>query len=287
VAAPVRQSILRLSQADWDRVVNALNAMKKSGVYDGFTERHMDAMMAPTLMDGESASSTQRNAAHRGPVFLPWHRRALLDFEAEMRKVDQAQPLITLPFLPTHLLSANGANWRNSSVWSRVGGNGSSTQGYKITTGPFKDWVSRIYSFSANSFSSRPGLVRKFATSGNMPGQPSTVMSAYDVSKWNEFVSTSASYRRANEAVHNTVHNLIGGDMSAGTSPNDPLFWLHHANVDRLWSVWQARWGYNVYQPVSGGPPGHNLKDVMRFLLTPATPESVLDHRPFYTYGTP
>ncbi|WP_035644431.1 tyrosinase family protein [Bradyrhizobium sp. ORS 285] len=38
---------------------------------------------------------------------------------------------------------------------------------------------------------------------------------------------------------HNTVHRLIGGYMGdprlAGL---DPLFWLHHCNVDRLWEAW-------------------------------------------------
>lgn len=38
---------------------------------------------------------------------------------------------------------------------------------------------------------------------------------------------------------HNPVHNMIGGAMSVVTvSPRDPIFWLHHANVDRLWAAW-------------------------------------------------
>ena len=41
-------------------------------------------------------------------------------------------------------------------------------------------------------------------------------------------------------AVHGGVHNAVGGTMSGGRSPADPLFFLHHANIDRLWSVWQA-----------------------------------------------
>lgn len=40
---------------------------------------------------------------------------------------------------------------------------------------------------------------------------------------------------------HNNVHNLIGGAMSSIlTSPRDPLFWVHHANIDRLWVAWLA-----------------------------------------------
>ena len=50
---------------------------------------------------------------------------------------------------------------------------------------------------------------------------------------------------------HNSVHVLVGGITSAGdaagylTDPDlaglDPLFWLHHCNIDRLWSAWQAQ----------------------------------------------
>ncbi|GAB7051570.1 hypothetical protein JCM9534A_66960 [Catenuloplanes indicus JCM 9534] len=43
---------------------------------------------------------------------------------------------------------------------------------------------------------------------------------------------------------HNDVHSLIGGLMG---DPNqaalDPVFWLHHANVDRLWTVWLRQGG--------------------------------------------
>lgn len=38
---------------------------------------------------------------------------------------------------------------------------------------------------------------------------------------------------------HNGVHNLIGGTMdNIYVSPRDPIFWLHHANIDRLWDAW-------------------------------------------------
>ena len=39
-------------------------------------------------------------------------------------------------------------------------------------------------------------------------------------------------------APHNLVHNIIGGVMADMVSPTDPIFWLHHANVDRLWVAW-------------------------------------------------
>ncbi|MBV8312810.1 MAG: tyrosinase family protein [Planctomycetaceae bacterium] len=37
---------------------------------------------------------------------------------------------------------------------------------------------------------------------------------------------------------HNFIHRWVGGDMVTGESPFDPIFWLHHCSVDRLWTEW-------------------------------------------------
>lgn len=40
---------------------------------------------------------------------------------------------------------------------------------------------------------------------------------------------------------HNVVHDAIGGLMGdPHTAARDPIFWLHHANIDRLWVNWLA-----------------------------------------------
>ena len=39
-------------------------------------------------------------------------------------------------------------------------------------------------------------------------------------------------------APHNQLHNIVGNVMATMSSPIDPIFWLHHANVDRLWVAW-------------------------------------------------
>lgn len=53
---------------------------------------------------------------------------------------------------------------------------------------------------------------------------------------------------------HNLIHSFVGGDMgSLDTSPNDPLFWLHHSNVDRNWAMgWSARHSNNPYADAWG-----------------------------------
>jgi hypothetical protein len=40
---------------------------------------------------------------------------------------------------------------------------------------------------------------------------------------------------------HNDVHNWCNGTITAPmTATRDPIFWLLHANVDRIWDLWQA-----------------------------------------------
>ncbi|MBC7658247.1 MAG: tyrosinase family protein [Chitinophagaceae bacterium] len=41
---------------------------------------------------------------------------------------------------------------------------------------------------------------------------------------------------------HDSVHNGVGGKMSnPSDSPVDPIFWLHHSNIDRLWGMWLSK----------------------------------------------
>ena len=51
------------------------------------------------------------------------------------------------------------------------------------------------------------------------------------------------SYCTQNQGIHDTVHVYIGGNMSfISRAPADLAFWLHHANVDRLWLRWEMQW---------------------------------------------
>lgn len=48
------------------------------------------------------------------------------------------------------------------------------------------------------------------------------------------------SFTAALEGPHGWVHNAVGGTMATSTSPADPLFWLHHAFIDKLWANWEV-----------------------------------------------
>jgi tyrosinase len=69
---------------------------------------------------------------------------------------------------------------------------------------------------------------------------------------------------------HASVHTSFGGSISSvPTAARDPLFFLLHCNVDRLWAKWQREFGrFNSAQTASydsnpGNPVGHNLPDTM------------------------
>jgi tyrosinase len=65
---------------------------------------------------------------------------------------------------------------------------------------------------------------------------------------------------------HNASHNLIGGQMITMTAPLDPIFWVFHGNIDRLWHAWAYPTGKSM--PWSDDPywPGNHQYAVDLFL---------------------
>jgi tyrosinase len=112
-------------------------------------------------------------------------------------------------------------------------------------------------------------------------------MATYDTAPWN---SASDGFRNHLEGwrgvnLHNRVHVWVGGQMGTGASPNDPVFWMHHAFVDRLWSQWQAMHPGSSYLPTAGTRDVVDLHDTMR-PWNNVTPADLLDHTRYYTYDT-
>ncbi|ESK91284.1 tyrosinase central domain-containing protein [Moniliophthora roreri MCA 2997] len=63
---------------------------------------------------------------------------------------------------------------------------------------------------------------------------------------------------------HDGGHLAVGGEMSDRyASPGDPIFYLHHANVDRLWWKWQSaklqQRLYAISGPSTVDPPYRNV----------------------------
>ncbi|PVH87280.1 Di-copper centre-containing protein [Cadophora sp. DSE1049] len=88
---------------------------------------------------------------------------------------------------------------------------------------------------------SDPNRANNALLNSNLKG--STYYALVKPTTFNEF-GTTATQGTSIEAVHNQVHGCIGmtgGHMSIlSYSAFDPIFWLHHVNVDRLFALYQA-----------------------------------------------
>lgn len=270
--------------------------------YDLFVVWHHTAMMRPT----PAGNAAGRNAAHRGPVFCPWHRVMLLLLEQNFQRV-LGDATFGLPYwdwaedgdLPA-------ASQIEADIWKAdcLGG-----QGNPVSTGPFAYKADDPDSFrvrvaanvSGALTSVDRGLRRGFASSG-APLLPTSVqvanalaLSTFDAPSWDP---SSAGFRNRLEGwsadagarspwLHNRVHVWVGGDMSPSTSPNDPVFYLNHCNVDRLWEAWLSHYG-RVYVPDQTAPAslaGHRIDDPIASPLGDSmTPRQALDLRAIYVY---
>ncbi len=261
---------------------------------------HFLAMHTPTPPD-----QLDRNAAHTGPVFLPWHRWMLLVLEANLQRVLGA-PDFGLPYWDW---AADGNrpvdDQPSAPVWSVkcMGGNGKSSVDRTVSSGPFgADTTFRVRVAQVGprriSAVNRP-LQRWFRAAGGM-SLPTTAdvkdaleMLPYDVEPWDG--NSEQGFRNRLEgweppiSLHNGVHVWVQGDMGTGTSPNDPVFYLNHCNVDRVWASSRAQHDDPPYLPGDDAPEelrGHRLSDTMLGFLSEdvVTPEDMLDVSSLYTY---
>jgi tyrosinase len=274
---------------------------KKVSTYDLFVVWHNTAMMTFT-----PPTQSDRNAAHRGPVFLPWHRFMLRQLELNLQRVlhDNNFGLPYWDWAADGQLTA--AQQKLSPLWAATALGG---QGSPVSTGPFAYNAANPNSFRVRidedpNGSLRQvdrGLRRSFATSGvtTLPKKAQTAsalaLTPYDAANWD---TSSSGFRNRVEGwqpaasapgLHNRVHVWVGGDMLPSTSPNDPVFFMNHCNVDRIWEAWMHQHG-RVYLPPDTAPSslkGHRLNDQLSSLISPpTTPAAMLNVTNLYTYDS-
>ncbi|WP_435260608.1 tyrosinase MelC2 [Streptomyces sp. 1222.5] len=269
----VRKNQADLSATERRNFVSAVLELKRLGSYDQFVTTHNAFIMSDTD-DGE-------RTGHRSPSFLPWHRRFLLQFEQALQDIDAS---VTLPYWDW-----TADRTPESSLWADdfLGGDGRSVDG-RVTTGPFafnggtwplnvrvdgRTFLRRSLGDGATELPTRDEVDEVLATP------------TYDAPPWN---SESESFRNYVEGwqgpnLHNRVHVWVGGQMLSGASPNDPVFWLHHCFIDKLWADWQEQHPSASYVPVDAPSGVIGLRDTMK-PWNDVTPEDMLDHTKFYTY---
>ncbi len=69
--------------------------------------------------------------------------------------------------------------------------------------------------------------------------------------------TTNGFRHELENGAHRLVHIIIAGHMGTNWSPADPLFYLHHSNVDRIWAMWQDYWDHDTIHPDNYTAPFH------------------------------
>lgn len=305
----VRRNILSAPTAR-DDFIRGLKLLKGQvidpplSIYDFFVIWHHQAMMQHTPV-----TQSRRNAAHVGPVFLPWHRFFLLVLEQQLQQALNDEDF-GLPYWAWNVDGDLGADAQAASaIWSSdcMGG-----QGNPVTDGPFAfqeadpaSWRVRVEPTVSLALKTVDrGLRRAFTGSGEFPTLPNSDQAKailgrplYDEMPW--LTDSTTTFRNGLEGwgydaprMHNLVHMWVNGDMGPSTSPNDPVFFLNHCNVDRMWSAWQLRHQPADYVPAdteSMELAGHRLSDPLwvppELQVTPAISD-MLDHSAMYSYDT-
>jgi tyrosinase len=191
-----------------------------------------------------------------------------------------------------------------SGLWD--GSNGLGGSGSPVTTGPFVFDAADASSFRVRIDTDSNGMLRQTNRGlnralGEEQDVPALLTKAdtaaaiaatpYDAAPWNR---NSNSFRNRTEGwspygMHNQVHVWVGGDMLPASSPNDPVFFLNHCNVDRIWEAWMQKHG-RVYVPDQTAPAslkGHRINDQLSSLISaPTTPAAVLDSTSQYVYDS-
>lgn len=211
-----------------------------------------------------------QGAMHWGPAFLPWHRHFLLEFEKALQRV-LADAQFAIPYWPWHLDGNKPANQQAASpIWAAncMGGGGSGAGGV-VRTGPFAfnpanpntfrvrisgDFNQPLQNVNRGLRRALPSSLGSLATTQKV--KASIAKPVYDLAPW--FAAPSGGFRGDHESDHGMVHMWVGGDMTTSTSPNDPVFYLHHCNIDRIWEAWKKRNPTKPYLPAANAT-GTNL----------------------------
>ncbi|HEX8475696.1 MAG TPA: tyrosinase family protein [Pyrinomonadaceae bacterium] len=190
-----------------------LNPRVVQALRDGV--RAMKALPATNARSWNSQARIHNDwCPHSNWFFLPWHRAYILYFERICRQASgwadfmlpywdwTANPRVPAPF------------WGGTTA-----------------TNPLLDTTRQVTPTSVAS----PTFV----------GQP-VINNILGITDFQTFASNASTTQRGSAGSgelesrpHNYIHGtFIRGNMATYMSPLDPIFWLHHANIDRIWARW-------------------------------------------------
>ncbi|HYM25668.1 MAG TPA: tyrosinase family protein [Vicinamibacterales bacterium] len=189
---------------------------------------------------GSDVKRFWQQCQHGSWYFLPWHRGYLIAFEATVQAaITKAGGPATwaLPYwnyfkphqfkLPTAFASPDWPDGKGTNplfVKERYGPNNDGKVFVVLSDVNLKALTDPDFTGTSSGSRGFGGIDTGFEHGGSMHG-------------------------RLEQQPHDQVHGLVGGGDQTTQLPGlmsdpdtaglDPIFWLHHANIDRLWEVWR------------------------------------------------
>ena len=236
----IRKNASKLTDNERDRFLSALALLNLANLVEGLGG-FADFANIHTW-DGS-------REAHSNAGFLPWHRAFMLDLERELQKLD---PSVTLPYWRFDEPAPNLFTKDYIGVPNENGTlDFSETNPLRFMSPP----IIRIPRFDTNTQSAQ-WVMNEMSTMALGNNYTGFIMMEGDP--------------------HGSAHGNFDGSISdISAAAKDPLFFMLHANVDRLWAKWQWLYGRFDHTNIdsypylgNAGDPGsirigHNLKDTM------------------------
>lgn len=212
---------------------------------------------------------------HSTGNFLGWHRYFVWSYESALRRecgYTGHQPYWNWgkhALDPAHSPLFDGSDYSLSGDGAHVDYPGTSVFGAPppydiikpgngggcVTTGPFKDMVVSLGPFAvtvpgvppnpqADGLGYNPRCLRRDisenAAVSTRTNATVALLTQHDDVYWFQTYMQGV-FAEGQIGVHGGGHFTVGGDPGGDffTSPGDPAFWLHHAQIDRVWWIWQ------------------------------------------------
>ncbi|RPA76940.1 Di-copper centre-containing protein [Ascobolus immersus RN42] len=197
--------------------------------------------------------------------FLPWHRYYLWAYEKALKEEcgykgtqpywDWTKDAETMPgksmsqfdiFSGVDGFGGNGP-WVETTPEQNWMGINDRTGGGCVTDGPFVNMTLNVGPGADYSTRNPHCLIRDFAPEKfkDNVGQD-TINEVIQHKKYEDFAwrlegLPGWSMKNFHGGGHFGVGGLLGSMGDSNNSPNDPVFYLHHANIDRIWTQWQEK----------------------------------------------
>ncbi|KDN51950.1 hypothetical protein RSAG8_00501, partial [Rhizoctonia solani AG-8 WAC10335] len=158
----------------------------------------------------------------------------------------------------------------SSEIFDPIKGFGGSGEGNQscVQNGPYSPQSNFTLTWPQNQCLQRNFSMQAVSHSWWRPATgPSTRHSQAIINDVNKRSNFTTFWPALEEGPHDAVHGEINDNMASSFSPVDPLFFLHHNNVDRLWALWEGRDPQRLQDYGGNTVQGQSRSDASRWPL--------------------